>query len=196
MAKLICKKRKKVLAKKNRLVGLAPGLNFINVLRTTFKLADPQSVKRYWWRNCIFYAFGIYERKTLVLLTIEILDLLHSKAPVWPTQFQQTLYLPLDVCVCVCVCARACACSYIIVRKEANWVIVYQKKTLVLLKLSNFSKGFGRYHSPLFLLKKSKSKSSYFFRAKFRFHLGSNPSQLLSSCSPFIPSLFVFFNFF
>ncbi len=41
-----------------------PGLNFINVLRTAFTLVYPESVKRYQWLNCIFYAFGIYERKS------------------------------------------------------------------------------------------------------------------------------------
>jgi len=40
------------------------GLNFINVLRTVFTFADHESVKRYLWINCIFYAFGIYERKS------------------------------------------------------------------------------------------------------------------------------------
>ncbi len=39
-------------------------LNFINVLYTAFACADPESVKRYWWLNCIFYAFGIYESKS------------------------------------------------------------------------------------------------------------------------------------
>jgi len=43
---------------------LRSGLNFINVLRTAFTLTDPESVKRYLWLNCIFYAFGIYERKS------------------------------------------------------------------------------------------------------------------------------------
>jgi len=40
------------------------GLNFINVLCTAFAWADPKSVKRYWWHNCIFYAFGIYKPKS------------------------------------------------------------------------------------------------------------------------------------
>jgi len=40
------------------------GLNFINVLRTAFTLPDPKSIKIYLWLNCIFYAFGIYERKS------------------------------------------------------------------------------------------------------------------------------------
>ncbi len=52
---------------------MKPGLNFINVLRTAFTLADPEGIKRYWWLNCIFYTFGIYEVKaackTLVKLT-------------------------------------------------------------------------------------------------------------------------------
>jgi hypothetical protein len=39
------------------------GLNFINILHTAFTCADPESVKRYWWLNCIFYAFGIYKHK-------------------------------------------------------------------------------------------------------------------------------------
>jgi len=48
------------------LVKLTPGLNFINVLRTAFTLVDPKSVKRHWWPSCIFYAFGIYERKSCI----------------------------------------------------------------------------------------------------------------------------------
>ncbi len=48
----------------NMLVKLTPGLNFINDLCTAFTLSDPKSVKRYWGLNCIFYAFGIYERKS------------------------------------------------------------------------------------------------------------------------------------
>ncbi len=40
------------------------GLNIINVLHTAFTLVDPKSVKRHWWLNCIFYAFGIYECKS------------------------------------------------------------------------------------------------------------------------------------
>jgi len=43
---------------------MSDGLNFINALRTAFTLADPESVKSYWWLNCIFYTFGIYERKS------------------------------------------------------------------------------------------------------------------------------------
>jgi len=30
----------------------------------SFTLTDPASVKRFWWLNCIFYAFGIYNRKS------------------------------------------------------------------------------------------------------------------------------------
>jgi len=50
-----------ILAKKN---SFTPGVNFINLLRTAFTHADPKSVKRYWWLNCIFYAFGIYYHKS------------------------------------------------------------------------------------------------------------------------------------
>ncbi len=46
-----------------------PGLNFINVLSTAFAHADPESGKRYWWLNCIFYALRIHERRRLVKLT-------------------------------------------------------------------------------------------------------------------------------
>ncbi len=35
-----------------------PGLNFINVLRTTLMLADPESVTRCWWLNYIFTLLG------------------------------------------------------------------------------------------------------------------------------------------
>jgi len=53
-------------------VGLAPGVNFINILRTAFTLVDPESIKRYWWLNCIFCAFGIYEHKSCMLNIDEI----------------------------------------------------------------------------------------------------------------------------
>ncbi len=44
-----------------------PGLNFIKVLRTAFKLADPKSVKRYWWLNCIFLrSWDLRAQKLLV----------------------------------------------------------------------------------------------------------------------------------
>jgi len=49
-----------------------PGVNFINVLRTDFTLVGPESVKRYWRLNCIFCAFGIYERKSCTLNIDEI----------------------------------------------------------------------------------------------------------------------------
>ncbi len=39
------------------LVKSTPGLNFINILCTAFTLADPESVKRYLWLNCIFLCF-------------------------------------------------------------------------------------------------------------------------------------------
>jgi len=41
-----------------------PWLNFISVLSTGFTHTDLESLKRYWWLNCIFYAFVIYERKS------------------------------------------------------------------------------------------------------------------------------------
>jgi len=46
------------------LTKLTTELNFINVLHTAFMSAEPKSVNRYWWLNCIFYAFGIYEHKS------------------------------------------------------------------------------------------------------------------------------------
>jgi len=39
-------------------------LLFNQFLCTAFAPTDPKSVKRYWWLNCIFYAFGIYKRKS------------------------------------------------------------------------------------------------------------------------------------
>jgi len=39
-------------------------VNFTNVLPAAFMLVDPESVKNYWWLNCIFYAFGIFEHKS------------------------------------------------------------------------------------------------------------------------------------
>ncbi len=48
------------------------GVNFINVLHTAFTLVDPESVKRYWWLNYIFWAFGIYEHKSCMLNVDEI----------------------------------------------------------------------------------------------------------------------------
>jgi len=47
------------MALEHILVWDPAGLNFINVLRTAFMLADLKSIKRYWWLNWIFYAFGI-----------------------------------------------------------------------------------------------------------------------------------------
>ncbi len=49
-----------------------PGVNFINILRTAFVLVDPKGVKRYWWLNYIFYAFGIYKCKSCTLNIDEI----------------------------------------------------------------------------------------------------------------------------
>jgi len=51
------------------------GLNFINVLHAAFTLADPKSVKRYWWLNWIFFTLlGSTSvkaaHKTLVKLTL------------------------------------------------------------------------------------------------------------------------------
>jgi len=44
-----------------------PGLNFINVLLTAFTLAEPKSVKRYWWLTCIFLPFwDLWAQKMLV----------------------------------------------------------------------------------------------------------------------------------
>ena len=40
------------------------GLSFINIQCSAFVRADPKSVKIYWWLNCIFYAFRIYELKS------------------------------------------------------------------------------------------------------------------------------------
>jgi len=54
------------------MMKLTPGVNFINVLCTAFALIDPESVKRYWRINCIFCAFGIYERKSCSLNVDEI----------------------------------------------------------------------------------------------------------------------------
>jgi len=51
---------KRLLYKKSAhkmLMKLTPGLNFINILCTAFTLADPESVKRYLWLNCIFLRF-------------------------------------------------------------------------------------------------------------------------------------------
>jgi len=42
------------------LMKLTPGHNFTY----GFTLIDPESVKRHWWLNCIFYAFGVYKRKS------------------------------------------------------------------------------------------------------------------------------------
>jgi hypothetical protein len=41
-----------------------PGVNFTNILRTAFALADPKGVKRYLLLTVFFYAFGINERKS------------------------------------------------------------------------------------------------------------------------------------
>ncbi len=41
-------------------------VNFLNVLRTDFMHADPKSVKDTQDLTVLFYAFGIYERKSCV----------------------------------------------------------------------------------------------------------------------------------
>ncbi len=77
-----------------------PGLNFINVLLTAFMHAEPKSAKWYWWLNCIFYAFGIYEcknaRRMLMKLTPDwpdpwILDILKGSSLILPDSCLQPL---------------------------------------------------------------------------------------------------------
>ncbi len=46
------------------LVKLAPGLNFINILHTTFTCADPRSIKKTVKLSIFFYAFGINKHKS------------------------------------------------------------------------------------------------------------------------------------
>ncbi len=41
-----------------RLATFPAGLNFINVLRSAFTRVDPESIKRYWWLNCVFTLSG------------------------------------------------------------------------------------------------------------------------------------------
>jgi len=44
-------------AARRTLMKLTPGLNFINILRTTFTFADPKSAKRFWrldWLLCFW----------------------------------------------------------------------------------------------------------------------------------------------
>jgi hypothetical protein len=48
---------------KRRTLMMSPRLNFSNIIRTASTIANPKSIKRYWWFNCIFYAYGIYKRK-------------------------------------------------------------------------------------------------------------------------------------
>ncbi len=59
----LCKDLSYKKDERKMLMKLTPGLNFINVLHIAFTLVDPRSIKRYWWLNCIFYAFVIYECK-------------------------------------------------------------------------------------------------------------------------------------
>jgi len=47
MAKDNCKKWKKNYALTEKKLDLAPGVNFINILRTTFTFVDPKSLKKY-----------------------------------------------------------------------------------------------------------------------------------------------------
>jgi len=42
-------------SKEKSFIVLSHGLNFISVLCTAFTLADPESVKRYWWLSRIFF---------------------------------------------------------------------------------------------------------------------------------------------
>ncbi len=46
------------------LIKLTPGLDFINILCTTFTPVAPQSVRTQVKLSVSFYAFGIYERKS------------------------------------------------------------------------------------------------------------------------------------
>ncbi len=39
-------------------VNSSPGLNFINIPRTSFTLVDPKSVKRYWWLDWVLTLWG------------------------------------------------------------------------------------------------------------------------------------------
>ncbi len=45
-------------------ISCGSGVDFINVLCTTFTLAEPKSVKWQCWLDCIFCAFGIYVCKS------------------------------------------------------------------------------------------------------------------------------------
>jgi len=45
----------------------SPGVNVINVLQAASMCADPKSVKRHWWLNCIFLRFlDLHVQKLLV----------------------------------------------------------------------------------------------------------------------------------
>jgi len=58
------------------LMKLTPGVNFINILPTAFAPADPESAKRYWRLDCLFYAFGLCGhkdvRRTLMKLSPDV----------------------------------------------------------------------------------------------------------------------------
>jgi len=38
--------------------SLSSGVDFTNILRKAFTLADPKSAKRYWWLDCLFRLLG------------------------------------------------------------------------------------------------------------------------------------------
>jgi len=53
---------------------------------------DPKSVKRHWWLNCIFYTFGIYERKSC---TYDV-DEIDTRSVLWSKSLSASAINPLD----------------------------------------------------------------------------------------------------
>ncbi len=52
----------------NRPLGSISSMFYVQLLRSQI----PKAEKRYWWLNCIFYTFGIYECKSCALNVDEI----------------------------------------------------------------------------------------------------------------------------
>jgi len=70
-----------------------PGLNFINILRTAFRRADPKGVKRYWWLYCIFYTFTLYTTsiKAAPKMLVKLAPVWHLFGTSWHGEQNQTI---------------------------------------------------------------------------------------------------------
>ena len=58
--------------KKKSFIGSATGVNFINILHTSFTGADPISAKRYWKHDRIFTLFGSALVKAALKMSVKL----------------------------------------------------------------------------------------------------------------------------